>query len=903
MYIRSFALICILLLSLQKGFTQSGTIRGNVSDQVSHDPLSGAYVSLANTSYKTAADAKGNFELRGVPAGEYELIVTTVGYTEVRRHISLKAGEIKKVQLGMNPSGKSLQEVTVFGKADRENEAGSRDKEKNAPNVMNVISSEAMVRSPDINAANVLQRVSGVTISRVSGGDEAYAIVRGMEPRYNNTLINGIKIASPDNKNRFVQLDIIPSDILSSIEISKSLTPDMEGDAIGGTVNMVVKDAPEITSFKATASVGYDQLFFDEKYITFKKGDIQPLSPIQRNPLGYVAQPGDFSRSNLDFEPVQAPPTGTLGFSYTQRFYKDKIGFVLADNVQNQYYGNISTRSTVTPISITSDTMRLNDETAYKGYTQQLNNGLTAHVDYVFNERNKVNIDNVYIYSYEAQARLSYDTTLLGTGRVGPGTGQVFPAQNSFTQFQHIENVKVSGKHVLPAGFTFDWAGVYSEAGRRDPDLATINTDFLIKYDFSKTGTLFDDITRSWLRNDDKDYTGIANLDYRHQLGNTSVELKAGGLYNSKSRFNSEDDYTLRPPAQDSNGNYLAKPLWIGIYNQPWIVFNSAGTNVYNPNNYHATETISAEYGMIRLKGPGWEAGGGLRIEHTQDNWNVKVHSTTAPNSGQQNYTDFLPSVFAKIQLTDKQALHASYFRSISRPNYYELVPGQTFGGDYYVQGNPYLLHSVADNADLRYEWFPKGEEHLFVGVFYKYIVDPIEQGLTGASNGVLYLQPDTSQPATNYGAEASFTQYWGKFGVTGNYTYVHSNIKAYVIKEGIPNQREDRPMQGQTDHVVNVSLLYKDTKHGFFAQLAYQYLGTTLVQINSLEYGADYYQRPQNFLSFSLEKDIRKHFTVFGKFNNLLNTPSVQYVDKTLEVSRDVYKATYQIGIRYDAH
>src|SRR5579863_8541991 len=138
MYIRSFALICILLLSLQKGFTQSGTIRGNVSDQVSHDPLSGGYVSLANTSYKTAADAKGNFELRGVPAGEYELIVTTVGYTEVRRHISLKAGEIRKVQLGMNPSGKSLQEVTVFGKADRENEAGSRDKEKNAPNVMNV---------------------------------------------------------------------------------------------------------------------------------------------------------------------------------------------------------------------------------------------------------------------------------------------------------------------------------------------------------------------------------------------------------------------------------------------------------------------------------------------------------------------------------------------------------------------------------------------------------------------------------------------------------------------------------------------------------------------------------------------------------------------------------------------
>src|SRR5579863_7321564 len=138
MLIRKFALFIFLLLSLQKGFAQSGTIRGNVFDLVSRDGLSGAYVSLDKTSYHQAADAKGNFELRNIPAGEYELIVTTVGYTEVRRHVSLKAGEVQKVQLGMNPSGKSLQEVTVFGQADREKEAGSRDKEKNAPNVMNV---------------------------------------------------------------------------------------------------------------------------------------------------------------------------------------------------------------------------------------------------------------------------------------------------------------------------------------------------------------------------------------------------------------------------------------------------------------------------------------------------------------------------------------------------------------------------------------------------------------------------------------------------------------------------------------------------------------------------------------------------------------------------------------------
>ena len=98
--------------------------------------------------------------------------------------------------------------------------------------------------SPDINAANVLQRMRGLTIQRNGGGDDAYAIIRGLDPRYNNTLINGIKVASPDEKNRFVPLSIVPSDLLSSIEVSKSLLPEMEGDAIGGTVNLKMKDAP-----------------------------------------------------------------------------------------------------------------------------------------------------------------------------------------------------------------------------------------------------------------------------------------------------------------------------------------------------------------------------------------------------------------------------------------------------------------------------------------------------------------------------------------------------------------------------------------------------------------------------------------------------------------------------------
>ena len=905
MLTRKFNLVAILLLTAELLSAQTARIVGNVSDNVSKDGLPGAFVTLKNTKYKKVADEKGNFEMSGIPAGQYDVVIENVGYTAITKHIVLQPSQTLKIFVGLTLENKALDEVTVFGRADREKETGSRNQERNAPNMINVISSQAMVRSPDINAANVLQRMSGVTVQRSNGGDEAYAVIRGMEPRYNNTLLNGVKIASPDNKNRYVQLSIIPSDILSSIEISKSLTPDMEGDATGGTVNMVVKDAPDKTSFKATASVGYSQLFFDEKYIDFKKSDIQSSSPIQRNPPGYAAQPNDFTRTNLDFQPKQAPPTALVGFSFTHRYLHDKLGVVLADNLQNQYYGNISFQASVSPGADTTGKLEAIDANNFKQYTQQLNNGLTAHFDYVLNEKNKINIDNFYLYSFLAQTRINEDTTLVGTGRTVPGTGQVFQSMLSQTQHQYVENVKLSGQHVLSPLLKLDWSGLYSEAGNRQPDVANISNVFLINQDFSRTPTYFDGISRIWQKNDDKQYSGVANLDYHKRWGGNDLEVKAGGLYRYLSRYNTEDDYNLVPPATNSSGGANSKPLWTNIYDASWIVFNSAGTGSYNPNNYKATETIYAEYLMIRYKAEIWEAGGGLRVENTNDQWDVRVHSATAPSFGGQTYQDFLPSAFMKYKVSPRENLHFSYFRSIARPNYYELVPTPgspaTTSSEIHA-GNPFVVHSVADNFDVRYELFPKGEQHLFVGGFYKHIQNPIEYQLDiGSSNSGLYrVTPQNSNPANNLGAEVSFTQYWGKFGVTGNYTYTHSTISSPQKTYQGKTVTLTRQMQGQTEHVGNLSLLYKDTKHGAFAQLAYEYQGVTLASTSPYA-GSDAIQRPMNTLAFSAEKDIHKHFTVFGKFNNLLNTPVKQYIQGNILVLQNTYRATYNVGVRYE--
>lgn len=902
MLVRIFILQTILLLYCIAAFAQTATIKGTAFDVVTRDGLAGSDISIANTPYHKIADSKGNFELPHLPAGEYDLTITVVGYTTLHRHISLKAGQTLQLFLGLNQEGKALEEVTVFGRSDREKETGSRDRERSSPAMLNVISNQAMVRSPDVNAANVLQRMSGVTIQRSNGGDEAYAVIRGMEPRYSNTLLNGIKIASPDNKSRYVQLGIVPSEILSSIEISKSLTPEMEGDATGGTVNMVVKDAPDKTSFKATASVGYSQLFFDEKYVAFNTASIRDKSPVQRNPPGYTAQPGDFPRDNLRFWSRQALPTTLVGFSFTHRFLHDKLGFVLAENLQNQYYGNISSQASVTPGNDTTGKLHPYNLNNFKEYTQQLNNGLVAHLDYVLDEKNKINLDNFYLYSYLAQTRFNADNILFGTGGSGVGTGQVFNDYTSQTQHLFVENLKLSGQHIVSPQFRLDWAGVYSTAGNRQPDVANINTVYLIRNGVPNPPS-FDEITRQWQKNDDKEYSGTGNLDYRKRWKDKELEFRAGGLYRHLSRANNEDDYALRPPDTGPQGQALSKPLWTGIDNAEWIVFNPTGTGVYNPNNYTANENIYAGYASIRFKAALWEAGGGLRMEHTDDNWHVAQYAAGELIDGEQIYQDFLPSAWLKYQLANHQFLHVAGYRSITRPNYYELVPTggslATTSG-FRNEGNYLLQHSTADNLDIRYEIFPKGEEHLFIGAFYKHIQNPIEVRLdtARANRGIYVVKPLNSNPATNIGAEVSFTQYWGRFGVTGNYTYTHSTISSPQLTVQGKTVQPDRPMQGQSDHIGNLSLLYKDTKHGTFIQISYQYQGTTLAFTGTYA-GADYIQRPMNTLAVSGEKDIHKHFTLFAKLNNLLNTPVEQYIQDVL-VLKNTYRATYSVGVRY---
>jgi TonB-dependent receptor len=907
----------IFLLNVSLSFGQVSDLKGKVEGHRGKEKLAGAFVTCTgeNGAIRNAiTDEDGEFSFKNLPRGVYEIRIEYVGFNSYQEHVELKNEKRYEIKIQLDEHGRDLSAVQVFGRISEEDEQGAIQKEKHSSNIVNVISAQAMERSPDINAANVLQRMSGLTILRNGGGDEAYPIIRGLDPRYNNTLINGIKITSPDDKSRYVPLNIVPSDLLGSIEVSKSLTPEMEGDAIGGSVNMVMKDAPEKETFKVLGSLGYDKIFIDRKFSTFSKQDIQQKSVIERFGNSYVAQPNDFSRSNLDFKDVQPLPNAVASIVYGSRFLNRRLGLMVAGSFQNQYYGSNSVFNQAAPNVHAGGEPTVSDFANRSFSTQQLNSGLTLHLDYELNPRNKFTLTSITLYSDLAQSRLIIDTSILGGngGRTVPGTGPVSTDYTSLTSRQLLQNVKLDGKHILSDHFLVDWTGVFSYAAKRSPDMAdlslnkkidTVHTtnDIHGPYQFVVTPNYFDAISRIWQHNEDQDLSGMANLSYRTGIGSgKTMELKVGGLYRHKVRYNIQDEYDLKPTTSSSG----IKQQFIDIYSAQWVVYNSSGTYDYDKNKYHVYENVTAGYGEAKISLPFLDVLGGVRIERTQQGYALNTFYATGINGLDKSYTDILPSVDLKFKVNPITNIRATYYKAISRPNYYDLVPAPRLSTTTATttEGNPYLLHTTADNFDIRYEIYPREDEQFFAGVFYKKLQNPIEFAYL---SGTAY-QPVNADQATDYGIELAFTRYFGHFGVTGNYTYLNSSTRSiksyYDLNSGYYNNDtlQKRALQGQTDHTLNLSLLYRSRKNNLFAELSFQYIGRSIGLVYPI-FGYDYFQQPQANLAFSAEKGLHNsHFTVFTKWNNLLNTPFKNEINN-LVVTSDITKFNFSFGIRYE--
>ena len=922
------------LLAASATAIQAHTLDGIVKDNKTGEPLIGTVVrvkELPNVGTTTGLD--GSFTLHELPdKGKYTLVVSFMAYKT--KEIVVDVANDDKVDIPMDEDLKQLGEVVVTGRREYRSDRSAVETVKNAGNVLNVMSQQSIQLSPDVNVASVLQRVSGVTMERDASGEASYAILRGMDKRYNYTLVNGVKIPSPDDKNRYIPLNIFPSDLMDRLVVSKSLTADMEGDAAGGVVDMVMKDAPSCFQFQANAAIGTTDYFWKDgrDYITSNRSDYTKKAPYEAFGSEYKASMSDFKNGPVQLKSHSMPaPNFIGGLSVGNRFWNDRLGVILAGSIQNTFRGTERTYNSVKMAS--GEQAMYISKLNHRYYSiHDLTTGAHAKIDLTL-PGHKIEWYNMYVRTNSKGVR--YNNSI-GTEYIGANSYTQDDEIRSLSTTQSIFATNLKGTHHLTKNFTLDWSGIFSQAKEEDPDrtYVTLSNSVSTEADADGnilSGNLWDtnknitktfpkDAERRFQHNMDTDWAGYINLTYDTHFANDVEALwKAGAQYRRKERSNRYYSYIFSPAdnAQDLDGNGLEQ-----FDNVDWVC--KTPYSQASQLNYDSKEHIGGAYAMVTLKTKLGELIAGFRAEHTNQIYTMLQHFRNMGQIGEQSYWDYLPSASLKWTPTKNMNIRLSYYRSINRPGFYEIVPYQIMGEEYQEKGNPNLKRARIDNIDLRWEWFPSKTEQILAGVFYKYLKDPIEQvfvtsdGKIGAGTDAYYM-PDNLGNAKNMGFEIDVIKYIRHFGIKANYTYTYSKITTSKreYKEGSAEYKsgvtQSRPLVNQAPHTANISLLYKDTENGWNAQLASSFTGAKLALVSPFK-DADQWDKAMFGLDLSAEKQFKNGFSIFFKANNLLDAKRERYLktvnesnleyegqksDKTI-VGTYQYGRTFLLGVRY---
>jgi TonB-dependent receptor len=926
-------IITICFFLFLSDLSLANRITGTVTDSSNDDLLIGAHLvftnQATNRNHATVTGLDGRYSINNLAPGEYRITVTFVGFLPASRMITVQEGQNQVVDFILDPDEQTLSEIVVFGDQ-RGSDAHARALERRSVTVTNIVSARQIQLSPDITVANVIQRVSGLSIERNSSGDPQYAIIRGMDKRYNNTLVNGIKIPSPDNDNRFVPLDIFPAVFLERLEVSKSLTANMEADAIGGTVNMVMKNAPYERFIDADVQVGYNQLNLERPFLTYDRSNLSRRSPAEINGPDYRATPDDFPVENMISREITPMPDILASGTYGDRFFSKRLGFMAGVSFQNSYkpVSNFFYNPAVNSREGNPLIMRELIERETSSQMQRM--AIHGKIDYSLSRDHSLGlyVGKYLLNEFRVREQQLRDNFVIEQSYV------VYPLNRHTNTFQDITTADLSGDHTIWGNLNITWNAVYSIAKNDRPDDGV----------FARAGQFDNNInevtneivyfqgtrnSRAWERNRDDDLSAYLNLSYNLDQLSRGSEIQLGGAIRIKERENFYNYY-----------NY--SQIFGQFRGEDWDDFGDVQfSSMANPRGsgnqsnlvYDAFEDVYAGYINSIWSISSAQLQAGLRAEYTSQSYQINPLSASANQtdlSQTQEYTNLFPSFSLKVPLNDRTNIKANYFKGISRPGFYEIVPTvrSAGGGDsfYSERGNADLKPSIGHSADIRYEYFPRGVDQILVGIFYKRIIDPIEFGFPEArtaderptTNRIL---PQNFDDATNFGIELDYTRYFNQFGVRLNYTFTQSDITTNKIlineDQSFALVNQTRPLQGQSDHIGNLSLLYKGLTNGLDMQLVFNYTGERIAVVSPY-YEADQYMRAMTQLDFSVEKGFGNNFVVFAKANNLLNTPYQLYVKKPLAVPddpypyqsdptnigfvrRDLFGQSYRLGVRFN--
>ena len=854
-------------------------VSGRIKDKQTGEYLIGVSIQLKGSTLRATSNTEGYFRFSNLPEGKQTLVVSYLGF--VSKEVVVIAGKTQQeIEIELVAATTTLGIVEVSGL--RRSQIQSINQKKEALNIKEIITANEAGRLPDINVAEATQRVSGVSIE-TDRGEGQFVSIRGIQPSLNNVTLNNTTLASTRD-SRATGLDLLPTEIISSIEVIKTTTPDMEGNAIGGTINVITLSAFDkakpFVNFALDGLVQTQQVDlsgFDNTRAPFRGAVTAGKKFGKDQKFGVVGSANFFRR---DFSASILDPDG---WEFNNFFYPNETELQIEDNERDrlglsadfEYRPSKNSSFYLKTLYTRTREVQLNSEfeiTLQIGNAVPLNQtpttGRFARASGELDQAETDEIENLYSYTFGTKNRFGkLSTDVYGTFSKARTNLRNFDAtfENPIATEPSLSSTYDTGPfffNVIPENLAF----------ASDPENYKLRN-----LNFTK-GILNENI-----------YEVSADLKYDLKIGKTNAFIKFGGRYRDRSKDSdrSRDSYDLSfggVTIPNANGYSLTPfyfPVTVPIQGgaTPYVhgrvnTFKDFVENPANVNNtskllfdklvtdqqlylndFKTGETVTAGYVMGVIDFKKLTIITGLRIENTitrSENTAIATNrgvATPSVSTTSNNYTNFLPSLQLKYSPTKNFIARAAYTNTLARPNYSDLsgatnlnyteltTPG-LFTGSVRL-ANPNLKPYLSSNLDLSFEYYIPSGGILSVGGFYKKIQNQIYR-IVDIRRDFLYegrqyqqltfSQTANSDPADLYGMEFSYEQtltflpgLLNGLGFSTNFTLIDSKVT-------LPNRpNETLPLFRQANNLYNGALYYQ--KKGVEFRFATSHRGKFLTE------------------------------------------------------------------------
>ncbi len=915
---------------------RTGAITGRILEP-GGSPIHGALLHVSTTVLGTKTSDDGVYRIERVPVGERTVTVRMLGFAPDSFTVVVTDGGMAQHDDTLQLAPAVLPTIAVRAQRLGETKAAALDRQKDADNIVTVLSGDEIRALPNANAAEAAGRIPGVSIER-DEGEGKFVQVRGTEPRLSNVTIDGSHVPGTEQGDRRAKLDDVPSDILAAIEVSKTLTADMDADAIGGSVNLVTKT---------------------------------PEGP----PRGYVA--GQFGHITLLNQ-----QTGQGGLTYGGRFGADrKLGLLIGGSIDR----NNRTINDVEPAwSVDGQGLAFPTEWSQRDYSYYRSRfGIGGDVDYRFSDRSSIYVKGLfslfknYGTRYVCDISAAGDSAATPTGGYATGLGLTREVSQRRPKEQ-LWGLSAGGKHDLGGAlldYSLNAAGTRQSVVdyRASPFAYAGSAGLTVKYDASNillptyqylnaaqaadAANPGNFVLANYNTNDGlttgRDLGGGASLLIPYRWGDRLGGLKLGVRLRDEHKDYSNNNQTFAttaalPLSQVMTGfqdpgfysrfttDYVLGPLpdndaslaWENAHPADFINLTDTVGNLLS--SFSGSERIYAGYVMNTMDFGRLHVNLGLRMEHTVSAYVGHVAATptdstgspTGPTTvttvpGSQNYTDLFPSAQLRYSVDDNTNVRVAATRGIARPNYSDLAPslsgnlGVSFKNDFtnVTAGNPNLRPEHAWNFDLMVEHFLPSVGVISAGVFYKRLTDVIlvRDFIYGGPYtpflGYAGTQPQNGGDGHLAGFEVDWSQHLtflpgllGGLGFDANYTYVSSSVV-------VDSSGRTAPLLRQAPSIANVALTYD--RGPVSSRIAWTYNGANIAGYGdgSASPTGDNYFYSHSQIDASLIVNVTRtvqvqlqvlniNNAVFGFFNG---TP-----DHAYNFQREYYGQTFYGGMKY---